>query len=328
MGELISGDESRGQLLVITALALAVLLSALTLTLNTAVFGEVYVAQTDDGLRAEQGALQYQNAVRRGVAGVLPRINNNDSYAEYKRLYNATEAATRNWSGLAAKEYARDSVATNASLRDVSYRTRIVQNESGDFADQSGNTSWTVAEDVSDVHGYDTTVSDDGDALVETGNCTGGCFALAVEGTNGSTWRLSAHDEDDDDDVDLTVLTANGTSETWDTGTGSVAINVTDGTTDGGREFTSFRDDPNLDPPYTLTYANANNVSGTYELIVEGRLAGTIGVDGTTGDSRYGTTGSPRLDPRVVAANVTTKYRSADLTYRSEIRVTPGESDD
>lgn len=318
MGDVGVGDtaRSRGQLLIITALSLAVLLSLLTLALNTAVFGGVHVAQADDSLSEERGAVQYRNAVRRGVGDLLPAAN--ERYAEYEAL----EGTVANWSGLARGAYARDAVATNASMTRASFETRIVQNASGNFTDQSGNTSWTVAGNVSEASGYEMNVSDQG---LATGNCTGdgGCFGLTVEGANGNSWRMFVHD--DDENIDLTVETAAGTTESCGTADSSASINVTDGTFEGC-SFTSFRDDPDVDPPYTLRYTDANNVRGTYNLTVGGRLV----PDGEEieNDSRYGTTGSPRLDARIVATNVTVRYRSTSLDYRTEIRIVPGEGDD
>lgn len=325
MGDVGVGDtaRSRGQLLIITALSLAVLLSLLTLALNTAVFGGVHVAQADDSLSEERGAVQYRNAVRRGVGDLLPAAN--ERYAEYEAL----EGTVANWSGLARGAYARDAVATNASMTRASFETRIVQNASGDFTDQSGNTSWTVAGNVSEASEYEMNVSDQN---LATGNCTGGggCFGLTVEGTNGSSWQMFVHDEDTDSDIDLTVETADGTTESCDTADSSASINVTDGTFEGC-SFTSFRDDPDVDPPYTLRYTDANNVHGTYNLTVGGRLVPDgeeIGIDDSEGDGRYGTTGSPRLDARLVTTNVTVRYRSTSLDYRTEIRIVPAEGDD
>lgn len=325
MGDVGAGDtaRSRGQLLIITALSLAVLLSLLTLALNTAVFGGVHVAQADDSPREERSAVQYRNAVRRGVGDLLPAAN--ERYAEYEAL----EGTVANWSGLARGAYARDAAATDASATRTDFETRIVQNASGDFTDQSGNTSWTVAGNVSEASGYEMNVSD---RDLATADCTGGggCFGLTVEGTNGSSWRMFVHDEDTDGDIDLTVETADGSTESCGTTDSSASINVTGGSFEDC-SFTSFRDDPDVDPPYTLRYTDANNVSGTYNLTVRDRLVPDgerIGTDDSEGDGRYGTTGSPRLDARIVATNVTVRYRSTSLDYRTEIRIVPGGDGD
>lgn len=312
---------NRGQLLVITALALAVMLSLMALTLNTAVFGEVYVAQTDENLRDEREAVQFQAGAQRGVAGLLPAIN--ERYDEYDALENGLEREIANWTGLAKREYAHDAIAANASLAAVSFETLVIQNESRDFTDQNGSAAWTVAENVSSASGYEMNVSEE--ALVETSDCAGGsaCFALTVDGENAS-WRMFVYTTGNTTTA-ITVKSSAGT-ENCDTTNASVVINVTDGVFDDGGDacaFTTFLGDAAVDPPYTVAYTNANNVSGTYALTVPGRIVTGRIAD----DDRYGTTGSPRLDPRIAAANVTVRFRSLDLVYVSERRVSPGEAD-
>lgn len=325
------GGRSRGQLLIVTALALAVLLSLLTVALNTAVFGGVHVAQADDAGREERAAAGYRDAVRRGVDGLIPAVN--EPFVEYDTLNQSLRGEVGNWSDMAREEYARDGTATSASLVGSSFETRIVHNDTSDddfvgvdddFQDQSGSPDWTVAADVSDARGYDMEVNDD--LLKNTPDCGAGtgCFNLTVEGANGGEWRMSVHD---DSGVAIDVESANGTTYTCDTPDSSARINVSDGTFDGGPcTFASYREDPALDAPYTLRYTNANNVTGTFNLTVEGRLASTIGTDGNDGDDRYGTTGSPRLSPRIDGANVTVQYRTADLIYRTQVEV--NETDD
>lgn len=320
--------RDRGQLLVITALALAVLLSALALTLNTAVFGGVHVAETEEGLQSERAAVDLQHAVRRGVAGLLPGVNENRT--EYDALNDGLAAATANWSAVAGAEYARDGVATNASISNTTFETRIVQNDSREFTDQSGNASWTVAADVDNASGYEMNVSDEDTDLANEGpssclNGSGGCFAVTVENVENASdsWKMYVYDPPDDS-VGITVVDATGATENLSASETDVRIDVTNGTFDGDQNFTSYRDDGGgVEPPYTVTYANANNTKGTYNLTVTGRI-----VDGSIADDgRYDTTGSPRLDPRIVGATVTVSYQSADLTYRTTVRVTPGDTD-
>jgi hypothetical protein len=287
--------------------------------LNTAVFGEVHVAQTDDSLREERGAVEFQNAVRRGVEGLLPAVS--DRYAEYAALENGLDAAVANWTAVTQRQHARSAVATNASVNGVEFETDVVQNDSTNFTDRSNATSWTVANDTSNVSGYEMNVTDAN--LNQTSDCVdgGACFAVTVDGDTDN-WKMFVHTT-----ANATVaieVNADGSTERCETTDSSVRIDLTNGTFDEGADectFTAYGE--TADPPYTVTYTEANNVSGTYRLTAAGRLtAGSI-----ADDDRYGTTGSPRLDPRIVAADVSVRYRSADLTYRTEIRVAPGERD-
>jgi hypothetical protein len=313
--------ENRGQLLLIAAIGLAILLVLLALALNTAVFGGVHVAATDDGLQEERGAIQYQDGVSRGVEGLLPVVSNDT--ADYAQLEDDLEDELRGevatWSEVADREYARDGVATSASVTGVEYGTYIVHNDtSRTFTNASGNTTWTVVEDAPAVRGFEMNVSND--TLVKTDDCAANdaCFNVSV---NDGAWLVTVYKKSSgNQDIVIDVVASNGA--TCQTNDSYVVIDFTDGTFDAtGCEndgFATFVED--ADGPYTVTYTNANNANGTYELIV----------DKTADDSDFyepDTGKSPRRAPSVVGANVAVAYQSTHLTYRDEIRVTPGGPD-
>lgn len=316
MANLTVQSDDRGQLIIIAAIGLAVLLTLMTLALNTAVVGEIHVAQTDDSLNEERGALQYQHSLERGVGGLISPLNR--EYDGYEPLESELGDAVVSWSDLSRSEQLHSGTTTNASVERVTYETRIVQNESGRFVDRGGNTDWDVAGNVTDVRGFEADVTEAN--LVETSDCTDeSCFSLEVEGANGNTWRLFVYD---DGGVTITVELASGTDETYGPAGNSAGINVTDGTVDG-TAFTTFLEDDGIEAPYTLRYANADNVSGTYELTVDRRI-----VDGNiSDDERYSVTDAPRIEARITAVDVRLRYRSPDLLYETERTITPGEGD-
>jgi hypothetical protein len=311
----------RGQLLVIAAIGLAILLVIMTLVLNTAVFGEVYVSQTDDSLQEERGVMQYQESVHRGIGGVIPSINT--QYSTYEKLEATLDSEIEQWLALATPAYVRESVTTNATLQSVTYETVIHQNESRNFTDQHEQSTWTVAENVSDVAAFTMNVSDE--ALVETDECAGGqdCFRLDVEGSDGDTWRLSVYTPNNHTGIAVTVDSSGGT-DNCETTTNATTINITAGWFDETAcAFTPFVDDTNVDAPYTLTYTNAGNVSGVYELTVAGKI-----VDETIEeDERYDTATAPAIDARIDGSDVAVQYRSVAVAFKNVIRIRPGESD-
>lgn len=317
MADLTVRSDDRGQLIIVAAVGLAILLTLLTLALNTAVFGGIHAAQTDDSLNEERGVIEYQDGLERGVGGMLAPLNR--KYDEYDTLESELNDSVAAWSDLSRSERLREGTAATASLRGVSYETRVVQNESGTFADRSGDPTWEVAANVSDVRGFEANVTKTG--LVDGGGCVddGSCFTVEVEGADGNAWRLFAYD---DGGVEVFVDPASGANETYAAGA-EAELNVTDGTVNGSKEFPSFLEDGGLAAPYTVRYANADDVSGTYELTVDGRI-----VDGSIADDdRYGLTGSPRIEARIAAAEVGLRYRSPDLLYETNTTVASGESD-
>lgn len=310
----------RGQLLIVAAIGLAILLTALALTLNTAVYAEIHVSETDDSGHEQRDVIRYQESVRRAVAGMIASDAGNIT----------TESGLRsnitNWNALTKPEYARDGVATDASLTDVTVENRITQNETRTFEDQSGASNWTVASNVSDVDEYETEIQAEG--LAGTDDCASKeeCFTLTVD-DDGDTWQMFVYTSPGNETVEVDVETADGSNDNCKAEASSASVNVTGGMFIGenGTEcsFESFTQDDQLDPPYTLQYSSASTVSGTYTLTVTGEV-----VEGSIeDDDRYDTTGSPQIDPEILAANVSVEYRSPDATYQSQIRVVPGDTD-
>lgn len=312
--------SDRGQLMLVAAVGLAILLTALALALNTAVFAELHVSETDTGLQEQRSAIQYQESVRRGVAGMITSdAGELDSESDLRENVTA-------WDDLSGPAYARDGATTNVSVTGVTIENWIVQNTTRTYEDHGGADDWTVAGNASAVEDYDARFRADG--LAETDDCTTtDCFTLRVEDDEGDSWRMVVYTDPGNETVEAEVETANGTTTSCTAEAAETTINVTDGTffEEGGTEcsFVSFTDDDQLEAPYTLRYENGHNATGTYNLSVTGDVVG----DSIDADPRYDATDSPRIEPEVVAATLSISYRSPDLTYRTEIRVTPGDGD-
>lgn len=325
MADVRARGEDRAQLLLVSAIGLAILLVLLALALNTAAYGGVHVAQTDTGPDEERAAVQYQGAAERALAGLM--ASGYENATDYDELEDDFREDVGKWDRLAKTEYARDGAATAVTVTNVSFESRIVDDDAGGFEDQNGSTGWTVAENVSDVSAYTMNVTDD-ENLVETDDCasSGDCFTVEVEGGGGDVWYLFAFSPNGSNQVNVTVEQANGSQTTCGPSDPSVDVDLVDGVFDPGGEnctFTSFLEDGGLDPPYTVRYVDADDVNGTYDLTV----SGTVVEDTIADDDRYNATGSPRVEPALEAANVSIGYRSPDLRYRTETRVIRGEDD-
>lgn len=319
--------DDRAQLLIVAAIGIAILLTVLALALNTAVYGGVHVAQTDNSLHEERAALEYQHGVDRAVAGLIAA--NADTEIDYDDIERDLRRDVDRWNDLTRREYAGDDAVTNASITDVTFESRIVQDENQSFAvqsDRSDRSNWTVADDVSTVEAFELGLHNDSLATDDCSPGGGDCFTLEIEGDGGETWRLFANATADGEGVTITVESPDGTTDTCETIESTASVNVTAGTFDDGSgpcSFTSFRDG-DVDPPYTVQYVNADNVTGAYDLTVSGKVV----EESIAEDDRYGTTGSPRLEARIHTATVAVEYRSPDLTYRTELRVDGGENDE
>lgn len=309
----------RAQLLIVSAIGLAILLTALALALNTAAHAGTHVAETDNSLHEQQAALGYQASAERAVADLMAGNNTTES---------DLRAAVRDWNELTSAEYARDGVVTDVSVTSTTVENRIVQDDTRNFTDRSGAENWTVASNATAVASYGMEL--DAAELSSSDDCaaSGECFTLTVEDEDGDAWRLFAANVSKNETVEMEVRTANGSSDTCTAAASSASINVTEGVfvNESGAEcsFTSFTEDSAVTAPYTIRYDTATNVTGTYNLTVTGNV-----VDGSIeDDERYATDGSSRIHPDVRSANASISYRSPDLTYHGRIRIVPGDADD
>lgn len=324
MADVARPPGDRGQLLIGAAIGLAILLVALALALNTAVYGEVHVSQTDNSLHEERAAMQYENSVERAVTGLSAAHAGNET--GYEDLENDLRADVDRWDELSKRAYAGDDVVTNASIVNVAFESRIVQDENGTFVDRSDRSDWTLVDETSGVTEFELRIRNE--SLRTTDDCSSaaGCFTLEVEGDGGGVWQLFANTTSTGEGVAIAVESPDGSTDTCETTESTASVNVTEGIFDdeSGSEcsFTPFLE--GLDTPYTLRYENAGNVTGTYDITVNG----TVVEETVAEDDRYGTSGSPRIEPQIRTATAALEYRSTDLTYRTEIRTEGGADDE
>lgn len=309
MGNIDQGE--RGQLLIVAAVGFTIVLIALALALNTAVYGDVHVSQTDSSSFEESTATQYQNSAQRGITALLPVTAENETRDE---LLDRFEEEVKLWKNLTRDQYLRDGVATSVELVDVTQQNRrIIQDDSDrSFENRTGNPDWTVVSNLSADSSFQMTIRNELLATDENDSFT---FEAVEDGS--SFWTLSAYSTNKSE----IVVDINDTRQ-YSTNESTLQIDITEGVfNDTGEEvsFHSFVDEDSVEPPYDeLRYTNADNVTGTYELVGDNLV-----VD----EKHYNEIGSPRIDSQIVAASATISYQSPELTYRTEVHV-GGSSDE
>lgn len=307
--------DERGQLLLVAAIGLAVLFVSLALILNTAIYAEA-VATDDGNVRNEREAIAYQHSVRRGVGGIVANVNDNNDSSYEALNANLSEQIT-DWNALASRQHSIDGAATNVALVNATNGTLIEQaNGSRNFTNRSGASHWTPAENVSDVREFGMNVTANSLYEIDNETCTEStdCFYAEVE--NGSAaWRLFVYKNDSD--IGVRIANESGGIGTCTASTESVWINLTEGTL-GGDDCPHLSFAEGVSAPYNVTYANADQIAGSYGLTVGRRLPP---------DPHYDDSGSPTIAPTLYAATVSVTYRTSDLRYATVIRVEPGESD-
>ncbi|SNR51120.1 DUF7261 family protein [Halorubrum vacuolatum] len=324
-------ESERAQLIIITGLTLAVILVAVVLLLNTAIYTENLATRGVDAGGTE--ATEFREGTAADVTGLLTRANwsapdATDDFEDDFDRYAETTAEHRTREGVLAR--------IDGELTDGTY---IAQEEnrtldpSDDYLDNSGTAGdeWTLVEDATRTRSYVL------DLQVETEleNVTqreSDAFRLHVESDDGDEWTLYVY-QLENEDVTVMVESEDGT-ESW-TGDGDdVSLDLTGGTIDGEREeplawaagVEDDADDLTGRTTYTISYANGDTVSGTYEFILDTPdPAAEAGPDEPLYDDP--TAGSPYAVEAVYDVNLEMRHHTPELRYEDQVRVAPGERD-
>lgn len=304
--------SDRGQLFVVTALALAVLFVALALLLNSAIFTENLASRGDT--TGSERAVEYRATIDRGAVAALTAENRNATESTtHATVASRVRAGVETVNDAQIRRYGKSGAATAITDIAVTNGSRISQSDSTrNFTDGDGAADWTVVEDVDRTRAFRLNVTESELAC----DLLTACFHATI--TDGATdWRVFVNDT-----VDGVVIEVDdGTRTACDpVDEPFVTVDVTAGTIDGDRcPALAFADAP--DAGYDVEYRNGDAIAGTYSLIV----------DNETVSRNEPTQFANDADPTVTAAlydvTVAYDYRTARLELAGERRVAPGEPD-
>ncbi|MFB6070292.1 MAG: hypothetical protein ABEJ76_04650 [Halanaeroarchaeum sp.] len=297
--------RSRGQVIVVAALGIAVTLVALALITNTVIYTQnLATRETADAV----DPVAYQQSSREAVGGLLAlanRYNATDHESIATRFRNDVE----NYSATTAIEAARNGRLAVVSVTSVTNGTRIFQNASRNFTDDDGNVTWTLANDVDRVRRFELNVTQD--ELTESSP-----FEVVV--TNGSAEWTATIEQNGTDGAEL-VLENDTTTETCTVNAEHAVVDLTEGTL-AGRACDGPTFAAGVSPPYDVEFHNASNGHGRYVLFVE---------DTSISDENYHGapyTENPNEAPAVYSATVHLTMRRPDLIYETNLTVAPEDS--
>lgn len=139
---------SRGQLMLVAALTLAVLFVGLALLLNTAIFAENLATRQSGGPTGELTAASA--AVDDAVLGSLFHVDvTNDDGAGESSLETELADAAGNWSEVAARQLAADGWVVSVDLRGTTGGTRFVHDDPDRaWTSESSDATWTLYSSV------------------------------------------------------------------------------------------------------------------------------------------------------------------------------------
>lgn len=310
-----SETRGRGQLIIVTALSLAILFVTLALILNTAIYTENLATRSGD-IGGATDAVRYHDAARDGVGGVIgyANANNNTSHSTLQSNLSTGVADFRNNS---ARLFASGDRAVEVTLDDSVNGTRIAQNdENRNFTNVSGTEApWIVASDVNHVRAFEMHVYRD-----ELLGVLSDAFVVTLD--DGTTeWNITVR-KVLTDDIEI-VIDGPTASDSCTVDANDAWINVSEETFGGEQCAVLGTMADGLTPPYEVRFENPSKVRGSYTFIVDNStLADSPGPHLVTDGA-----GQPFAAHAIYSANVTVVYETSRLYYNTTVRVAPGEPD-
>ncbi|PSP80096.1 hypothetical protein BRC81_02580 [Halobacteriales archaeon QS_1_68_20] len=318
-------DDRRGQLMIVMSLVLAVMLVAMALYLNTAIFTENLATRKGD-IAGAGGAASYKFAVVDGASSAMTYANYNNNSSSYQDLEDRFEADVANWSDATRRLESARARSANVSVSEIHEGVRINQSENRSFTNESDVEDWTLADGVDGVRNFRMNVTADelGDSW--PGNAPHDDPRFSVTFDDGSTVReLQVYGNHSTDNVHVTVLDGAGnklgTSCTV-TNREYATVNVT-GATLAGQDCEAMEFFDDLSRPYDVYYRNGSYNVGTYELVVNqsyGTFGANVGHHYAVGDSPYYTRA-------LYSADLEVTYRTARIDYVTVVQIAPGEQE-
>lgn len=321
-------EANRGQLFLIGALAITLILVALTGLLNTAIYTE-NLASRGTNVGGSNDML-IERDVTEFVDLNMQRINRQPSTITAKR--SDIEETTRSWADIQSVGYGKIGtifrVEAPGSQQTPGYRAGQ-EVSTRDFTSNSGDSNWLVSGNNNKVREFEMLV--DRSKLASSGS--GSEFTVHLLQHDG--FQLTPANESyqfrigqSGTDVELEVVDDSGATigscSAPEDSNGDVLIQLSEGMV-GGSECTALETAfVNTDPAgYPIYYENADNVEGTWEVYLQ---TSPYFPSATSFQPSGGYTGGDVFAYRAIyAVDVTIKLSSDDGESIRTIRVVPGE---
>jgi len=307
-------DSERGQLFLVTALAIAVASIALILLLNSAIYTQ-NVASRDLGANDRQAIAETQTFLD-GAEGLLVAENERSQTQAERRT--ALRTGTERLAELQRTHELQEGTATGVRNLSLSDGYGLHQDSVGQFVNASGDRNWSgsgfVADSANGIRAFEIVVASADPP--PTGDPVNESFRLDIAGNGGSgdVWTLYVFD-DGGTNVS-TKLTGGSMAGVCGPSTFAtpVTINVTNASVNGNHcPSLAYWED--IDRPYDVDVTWGDRVSVTYDMTVNTTSIGSFNppaADPYAQQKVYGVTG-----------NYT--YRSSHLYYVRPFRIAPGE---
>jgi hypothetical protein len=321
------GRSDRGQLVLVTGLAIAVALLALILLLNTAIYTQNLA--TRDADIGDDDVIEYRATVVDGN-GEIVDDENRAEHDSYDDVRENTSNGIKRTDTLLRQRHAEH--GTNADINDSSityHEGRLVRqtDDSREFNDAGGLPDWTMAVEVENTRQYTGTVDRSALKTTDAGNATADGFHVRlVENGTATEWNAAVYTNGTTNDIALAVEPDGAAEPTQvcSVDQATATVDFTDGTL-AGEPCPGYTWREGVDAPYDITYRNGDQASGSYNVTVNTTGAATVNEPVEINDDPTG--GSPYAVPAVYSITFSFTYETAEIRYVDTVRVAPGEHD-
>lgn len=320
----VSRDE-RGQLLLVTAIGLAVLFVVLALLLNTLIFTANFASRKGP-VKSAGEAVDYRLEAERVVIELLRASE--QKTGSFSTLNATFTSRVHNWSELSARQLGTSGAVTHVTPHATEGARVAQENESRPFTNASSDPSWTLVEETPGVRAWWLTVSRENltargaiENESEASDLVNASVFRTVISNGSATWRVFVY-QDGTSDVLVRVEAPNGTlSAACRTAAtnGTAVVGMTNATVGGGScaplaAITLGGD------AFDIAYRGGNNATGTYSLVVN-RTAANV----DDGDLQSPGSGVPYVTGGIYAADIDVGYATPGLRYSATVHIAPGE---
>lgn len=340
--------SERGQLLLITGLALAISLVAIALVLNSAIYTHNLASRYDSP--ADEVVMMNEDAVN-SAGSQIQYANDEYAGASYSTIDSNYQSGVADVESEMGSDAAIDGAVYRVNHAGSTEGLRItgVAPDGNGFRSRQGATDWTVVGE-GQVRSFrsvvltSNTVTEGTSTVLTDILGTSQAFVIAFDDDSDSDdeWRIAIYEDGDTvaDDISVTVQDVEaGTFSTCSVADTRVEIDFTGARLDDEAcaPLLFVRE---LSAPYNVRFVNAENVAGSYRLVVDDVVDGAGVEEGpftdrvdtiNAGDHCSGPTfyangdGYPHISPALYAAELETTYDTEDVSYAGTHRVAPGE---
>lgn len=309
--------NDRGQLILVTGLAIAVAIIVLVVLLNSVIYSQNLATRSVDA--GDQRAVEFRNTMTEGVSELLAAQNGETT--DRAELGHAVHAGVVRMAGVITDRHLPGGTVAELTSHAVHNGTLLVQdNRSRDLTSAGGSANWTLATNADGVRSFDLHVDDSG--LFGTSDASSNATRVVVEGAGGNEWHLYVYETLlGDDRLAVKNGTESSTTEICPGGfSDGPVVDVTGGTVEG-TDCPRLAFAEGVSPPYDVRVGFGNHSQASYNLTVNA----TVGSPAFNGP---GSTSSPYEEPVVYSTAMTLVYRSPDLLYETRVVVAPEGADE